>query len=138
MRSRVNSCRWPRLRREFFRRRFLKAMIFGPRPCSITSAATDAPATVGAPGCTLSPPTSKDLAELDDLSRFALDLVDLELVFGGNPVLLAARFEDREHLFVLVFDPGARIFDPDRLLAVDSVDGYGRRVTAPAVLMAGP
>ena len=31
MRSRVNSWRWPRLRREFFRRRFLNAMIFGPR-----------------------------------------------------------------------------------------------------------
>src|SRR5262249_60594590 len=46
-RTSVNSCRWPRLLREFLRRRFLKAMIFGPRPCSITSAATDAPAIVG-------------------------------------------------------------------------------------------
>src|SRR5262245_52579576 len=43
----VNSWRWPRLRREFLRRRFLKAMTLGPRPCSITSAATEAPATVG-------------------------------------------------------------------------------------------
>src|SRR5262245_1710819 len=33
-------------------------MIFGPRPCSSTSAATDAPATVGAPSVTLSPPTT--------------------------------------------------------------------------------
>src|SRR5262249_24998369 len=41
-RTSVNSCRWPRFLREFFRRRFLKAMIFGPRPCSRTSAATDA------------------------------------------------------------------------------------------------
>src|SRR5262249_6939177 len=30
------------------------------------------------------------LAELDDLTRFTLDPVDLEHVFGGNPVLLAA------------------------------------------------
>src|SRR5262249_2740746 len=53
-RSMVNSWRWPRLRREFFRRRFLKAMTLGPRPCSSTSAATEAPATVGAPTVTLS------------------------------------------------------------------------------------
>src|SRR5262249_40444872 len=43
----VNPCRWPRFLREFFRRRFLNAMIFGPRPCSRTSAATEAPAMVG-------------------------------------------------------------------------------------------
>src|SRR5690348_15676740 len=49
IRTRVYSWRWPRLRREFFRRRFLKAMTFGPRPCSSTSPATVAPATVGLP-----------------------------------------------------------------------------------------
>ncbi len=54
----VNSWRWPRLRREFLRRRFLNAMTFGPRPCSSTSAATEAPATAGAPMVTLSPPTT--------------------------------------------------------------------------------
>src|SRR5437868_10580954 len=32
-------------------------MIFGPRPCSTTSAATEAPATVGTPKVTASPPT---------------------------------------------------------------------------------
>src|ERR1700683_4211896 len=31
MRMSVNSWRWPRLRREFLRRRFLNAMTFGPR-----------------------------------------------------------------------------------------------------------
>src|SRR3569833_2769613 len=40
MRISTKSCRWPRLRREFLRRRFLKAMTFGPRPCSMLSAAT--------------------------------------------------------------------------------------------------
>src|ERR1700733_9064639 len=39
------------------------------------------------------------LAELDDFTGFALDLVDLEHILGGNPVLLATGFEDREHLF---------------------------------------
>src|SRR5436190_21200077 len=45
MRISVKSWRWPRLRREFLRRRFLNAITFGPRLCSITSAATDAPET---------------------------------------------------------------------------------------------
>ena len=58
-RNRVNSCRWPRLRREFFRRRFLKAMTLAPRPCSRTSAATEAPAMVGTPSVTSSPPTTR-------------------------------------------------------------------------------
>src|SRR6202012_2173517 len=35
----------------------------------------------------------QDLAELDNFTGFALDLVDLEHVFGGYPVLLAARLE---------------------------------------------
>jgi hypothetical protein len=35
----------------------------------------------------------------------ALDLVDLEHILGGYPVLLAARFEYREHFFFL---------DPDK------------------------
>src|SRR5580700_982343 len=45
----------------------------------------------------------QNLAELDDFTGFALDLVDLEHVLGGNPVLLATGFKDREHLFFLVF-----------------------------------
>src|SRR5580693_714786 len=58
MRRSVNSWRWPILRREFLRRRFLNAMILPPRPCSSTWAATVAPATIGAPSFTLSPPTT--------------------------------------------------------------------------------
>src|SRR6266516_5739216 len=57
-RTSVNSCRWPRFLREFLRRRFLKTMIVGPRPCSSTSAATEAPAIVGCPSVMLSPPTT--------------------------------------------------------------------------------
>src|SRR4029077_4637740 len=58
-RSTVISSRSPRLRREFLRRLFLKAITFGPRLCCSTSAATEAPATVGAPSPGWSPPTSK-------------------------------------------------------------------------------
>ncbi len=54
----VRSCRWPRLRLEFFRRRFLKAMTFGPRVCSTISPTTLAPATCGAPTRLVSPSNS--------------------------------------------------------------------------------
>src|SRR5712675_2364477 len=64
IRTVVSSCRWPRLRREFFRRRFLKAITLGPRPCSTTSAATEAPVTVGVPIVTVSPPTISTSANL--------------------------------------------------------------------------
>src|SRR5262245_39744163 len=49
MRTVVWCWRWPRLRREFLRRRFLKAMTLGARPWSTTSATTLAPAIVGLP-----------------------------------------------------------------------------------------
>ena len=45
------------LAREFLRRRFLNEITFGPRLCSSTSAATEAPETVGAPAP--ASPTSK-------------------------------------------------------------------------------
>jgi len=51
IRIRTKSWRWPRLRREFLRRRFLKAMTLAPRPCSMISAATLAPEMVGLPNC---------------------------------------------------------------------------------------
>src|SRR5262249_21799787 len=35
---------------------------------------------------------------LDDLARLALHFTDLDHILGGHPVLLAARFKDREHL----------------------------------------
>src|SRR5262249_60646694 len=39
----------------------------------------------------------EDLAELDDLARLALDLLDLEQVIGGDAVLLTAGLDDCEH-----------------------------------------
>src|SRR6185437_5834782 len=56
-------------------------------------------------------------AELDDLARLAIDSVNPDDVFGGHPVLFAARSYDCEHRSSLVFDPGARRI-PDRLLSV--------------------
>jgi hypothetical protein len=41
----------------------------------------------------------QDFAELDDFAWLAGDLIDLEHVIGGRPILLAAGFEDCEHLF---------------------------------------
>ena len=49
IRTIVRCWRWPRLRLEFWRRRFLKAMTLRARPCSTTSAVTMAPSTKGAP-----------------------------------------------------------------------------------------
>ena len=45
----------------------------------------------------------QDFAELDDLTRLALDAVDPDHVFRGNTVLFAAGSDDCEHLSVLVF-----------------------------------
>src|SRR6185312_15304805 len=45
----VRSWRWPFLRREFWRRRFLKTIRCGPRACLTIEATTLAPATVGVP-----------------------------------------------------------------------------------------
>src|SRR5262249_7195241 len=39
----------------------------------------------------------QDLAKLDNLAGLALYLADLDHILGGDPVLLAARFKDREH-----------------------------------------
>src|SRR5262245_58123755 len=45
----------------------------------------------------------QDVAELDDLARIALHLVDLDHILGGHAVLLAAGADDCEHRSVLVF-----------------------------------
>src|SRR5262249_7402677 len=117
----VNSCRWPRFLRAFFRRRFLKAMIFGPRPCSRTSAATEAPATVGWPKLTLSPPTTKTspnctISPGEPLTLSTLITSSAATRYCLPPVLMTANI-----VLVLVFDAGARI-SPDRLL--QSVVGF--------------
>src|SRR5215469_11354778 len=40
----------------------------------------------------------QDLAKLDDLAGLALYFTDFDHILGGYSILLAARFEDREHL----------------------------------------
>src|SRR6185437_9696604 len=59
----------------------------------------------------------KDLAKLDDLAGLAIDPVDPDDVFGGNPVLFSAGLDDCEHLSsscsIPVLGPV-----PDRLLSV--------------------
>src|SRR6266404_9448971 len=108
IRTRVNSWRCPRLRREFLRRRFLKAITFGPRPCSSTSPATSAPATVGVPSRGVSPPTtstspnsttSPGLPAIFSTCRTS----SVATRYCLPPVLMTANI-----VFILVFDPGAR------------------------------
>src|SRR5262245_48297641 len=107
----------PRFLREFFRRRFLKAMIFGPRPCSRTSAATEAPAMVGWPRVTLSPPTTKTspnctISPGEPLTLSTLSTSSAATRYCLPPVLMTANI-----VLVLVFVAGAPI-SPDRLLSV--------------------
>src|SRR5439155_18223234 len=52
------------------------------------------------------------VAELHDLARFALDPFDPEQLVLGDPVLLAAGFNDCEHRSHPAFDPGARTSGP--------------------------
>ena len=92
MRIRVNSCRWPRFRREFLRRRFLKAMTLAPRPCSSISAATLAPATVGRAERDAVAAHHQNLAELHDLAGLALDPLDLEHCPRRQPGIACRRF----------------------------------------------
>src|SRR5258706_406147 len=63
-------------------------------------------------------------AELDDIARLAVDAVDLDLVFGGNTVLLAACFNDCEHRSCPRVQSRCSEV-PDRLLSVGGwVSGY--------------
>src|ERR1700722_3484825 len=115
--TKVNSGPKPRLRREFLRRRFLNAMILGPRPCSSTSAATEAPVMVGLPSVTLSPPTSRTspnctISPGSPLSRSTLSMSWAATRYCLPPVLMTANI-----VLVLVFDSGVRRV-PDRLLPV--------------------
>src|SRR6266568_3611735 len=122
MRNSVNSWRWPILRREFLRRRFLKAMIFGPRACWRTSAATVAPATVGAPRLTLSPPTTRTSPNSTISPGSPLTLPTLSTSSAATryclpPVLNTAN------MFVPRSKPDVRVAARDRILPVCSADG---------------
>ena len=97
MRTVVCSWRWPRLRREFLRRRFLKAMTLGPRPCSTTSATTLAPETTGAPILGSPADQHQHLGELHLGARIARHLLDGHHLVGSHTVLLAAGLDDSIH-----------------------------------------
>src|SRR5580704_14363803 len=59
------------------------------------------------------------LAELDHRAGLGFEPVDPEHVFGDNAILLAARFDDREHLFVPWCScTMLRLNGPDRLLSI--------------------
>ena len=98
MRTVVSCWRWPCLRREFWRRRFLKAMTVLARPCSTTSAVTSGAFDEGrAERHVVAFAMREHLADFDDIADFAGDLLDLQYVVGGDAILLAARFDDCEH-----------------------------------------
>ena len=71
---------------------------------------------------------NQDLAEFNNFAGLALDLVDLEHVLSGNAVLLTARFEDREHLFLRVRSRRSDIFRTGFLQSMPG-DGCWRAVT---------
>src|ERR1700693_2661989 len=128
IRTKVNSGRKPRLRREFLRRRFLNAMILGPRPCSSTSAATEAPVMVGLPSVTLSPPTSRTspnctISPGSPLSRSTLSMSWAATRYCLPPVLMTANI-----VLVLVLDPGARNVRTGFFQSVDGFDGAPLRI----------
>jgi hypothetical protein len=61
----------------------------------------------------------QNLAEFHHRARLGFKPVDLEHVLRGDPVLLAARLDDREHLYLsLCSSPDARTRRPDRLFAI--------------------
>ena len=109
MRTTVWSCRWPRLRREFCRRRFLKAITFLSRPWRTISPVTLMPDRVGGTdlGGARAVREQEDLAEGHGLAGLAGQGGDGDGVVGGDAVLLTARLDDCEHRS-LVFSNGLR------------------------------
>ena len=98
MRTVVCSWRWPRLRREFLRRRFLKAMTLRARPCSTTSAVTLAPEMVGLPILRLGGAGDhQHLGELHRRTGVARDLLDRQHLVRRHAILLAASLDDSVH-----------------------------------------
>ena len=97
MRTLTRSWRWPRLRREFLRRRFLKEMTFGPRVCldelgDDLGAGNERAAEFGFVAA-----DHEDFGELDLGAGVAGDLFDGDDVVSSNTVLLAARLDDSVH-----------------------------------------
>ena len=75
---------------KFLRRLFLKMMIFSPRWCSTSSAATIAPEISGAPIPGAIAGNHQNIGEFDGIAGLSGNLLDIENIFRGNPVLFAA------------------------------------------------
>ena len=98
MRTVVCSWRWPRLRREFLRRRFLKAMHLA-RPALLDDLGHDfgardarlAELRLGGAG------HHQHLGELHRRAGVACDLLDRQHLVGRHAILLAASFDDSVH-----------------------------------------
>ena len=87
----------------------------GWRPCETTLASTVAPATSGAPIDSSAPlPIGEDLVERDSLADVGGEPLDLDRFAGGDPVLLAAGFDDRVHLISFVRGLGQELRMPGR------------------------
>src|SRR5262249_5527395 len=100
-------------------------MTFGPRPCSNTSPATLAPATVGLPSVGASPPTTSTSPNSTTSpglpgTRATCSLSSRATRYCLPPVLMTANI-----VFILVFDPGARRIRTG-FLAVGLCLGSGR------------
>ena len=113
----VSDWRWPRLRFEFLRRRFLKTMTLSPRVCPTISPATVAPATSGAAEGGLgaiAAADQHDLVEGDGVAGLAVELLDGDGVGGRDPILLPAGLDDCEHCLVQMSGPGLAVGGRER------------------------
>ena len=115
MRTTVRSCLWPRLRREFLRRRFLKAITLAPRPWETISPATDAPATSGAPIWLVSPSKSASTSKATTSPGSPGNVITVISSSAATryclpPVLITAN------IVFSVFNPALRLKRRGRLL----------------------
>ena len=92
----------------------MKAITFGPRLWSSTSAATVAPATVGHAQHRRVTADDQDFTKLHDRADIAGDLANLEYIIRNDAVLPAAGFDDCEHRLI----PSCSIPASDRKVRV--------------------
>ena len=128
---RVRSCRWPRLRFEFCRRRFLKAMTLGPRSWATISPVTVAPLTKGAPNLVSSVSDEHEhFGEGDRVTQLTRQAHDRDGVFRGDAVLLAACLDDSEHdVSFSVSDWRGEPHDDRLLVVLGSPARFGARTS---------
>src|SRR6185312_12511176 len=91
----VRSWRWPFLRREFWRRRFLKTIRCGPRACFTIEPTTLAPATVGEPtfSPTIRTSVNSTLAPASPAIRSTVSVSSAATVYCFPPVRITAIME---------------------------------------------